>query len=144
MYTAIYLFNHVLLKICIFFIFEVHLTLTKSKDKLFWKTTNYCNLYNTFEAWYMMLTVDHFFKEILSFCSVYLHLYNLSTFELKHVFIAWNLDPASDKRVLSWFPGLPIILHRNQSSSCASSSFPIAYGFTSLIYFLRERLTNFS
>uniref|UniRef100_K1Q610 Uncharacterized protein n=1 Tax=Magallana gigas TaxID=29159 RepID=K1Q610_MAGGI len=34
------------------------------------------------------------------------------------VHMARNPDPDSDKRVLAWFPELPIT-HRNQASSCA-------------------------
>lgn len=48
-------------------------------------------------------------KGFLCFCSVYRHFYNLSAFELQYVFIAWNLDPDSEKRMLPWFPGLPIL-----------------------------------
>lgn len=61
----------------------------------------------------------------------------LNLFELLHVFMAMNLDSDSDKRVLPWFPGLPIFPHRYQPSSCTNWILPIASGFTTLINFLR-------
>lgn len=69
------------------------------------------------------------FEEILCFCSVYRHLYNISAFKALHLFMDWNLDPNSDKRVL------PLPTHNFANEQAEFS--PITFGFNALIYFLR-------
>lgn len=104
---------------CMNILFWSTLVSPKSKDKLFWKATKHRNLVRIFEAcwssgityyadsWYHMLNIS--LKRTLCLCIVYRHVYNLSAFEHYHVFMAWNLDPDSDKHALPWFPGLSII-----------------------------------